>query len=146
MKEKAKAFDLLDALSRSGALSVDHASLHIVIAATHCFDKTLMDTVIQDNVNPIEKVPLLLSFISSSSSPHSLSHPQLERSSLIVASTIHSVEPVELLAAAQVERVSTYSPKLMGADPALLEGSKDEKSPRKTKTKSKSKKKEKVKA
>ena len=54
--EKNKAFDLIDALSRSGALPIDHASLHVVMAATHCFDKTLMDCVIKGNVNPIEKV------------------------------------------------------------------------------------------
>src|SRR6185369_6443003 len=54
--EKNKAFDLLDALSKSGALAIEDASLHVVIAATHCFDRTLLDTVIQANVNPIEKV------------------------------------------------------------------------------------------
>eukprot|EP01128_Nolandella_sp_AFSM9_P006116 TRINITY_DN3077_c0_g1_i1.p1 TRINITY_DN3077_c0_g1~~TRINITY_DN3077_c0_g1_i1.p1 ORF type:complete len:991 (+),score=265.41 TRINITY_DN3077_c0_g1_i1:35-2974(+) len=90
--EKNKAFDLLDALSRSGSLAVDQASLHVVIAATHCFDRSLMNTVIMDNVNPIEKV---------------------ERSSLIIASTIHQVHPEELLTAGQVERVTTYSPHLM---------------------------------
>ena len=72
-KERTKTFDLLDALTKSGAISVDCASLHVVIAATHCFDKSLLNTVIQDNVNPIEKV---------------------ERSSLIVASTIHGVRPM----------------------------------------------------
>jgi hypothetical protein len=41
-----------------------------VIAATHCFDKSLVDTVIEGNVNPIAKV---------------------ERSMLIVASVIHGV-------------------------------------------------------
>ncbi len=37
---------MLDALTKSGALSVDFASLHVVIAATHCFDKSIIDTVI----------------------------------------------------------------------------------------------------
>jgi hypothetical protein len=45
--ERTKAFDLIDALSRSGFLCFDQASLHVVIAATHCFDKTLLNTVIQ---------------------------------------------------------------------------------------------------
>src|SRR5690606_37344030 len=49
--EKNKAFDLLDALTKSGVLSIEHASLHVVLAATHCFDETLMNTVINDNIN-----------------------------------------------------------------------------------------------
>ncbi|MCC7537080.1 MAG: hypothetical protein IT379_12740 [Deltaproteobacteria bacterium] len=94
--EKARAFDLLDALSRSGALPIEDASLHVVLAATHCFDKTLLDTVIQGNVNPIEKV---------------------ERSLMIVASTIHRRPAVELLADDQRSRFLTYSPRL-GPPPA----------------------------
>ena len=88
-KERNKAFDLLDALSRSGSLPIDQASLHIVIAGTHCFDKSLLDTIVQDNVNPIEKV---------------------ERSSLIVATTIHERPAVELLRPEQRARVQEFSP------------------------------------
>jgi hypothetical protein len=87
--EKNKAFDLLDALSRSGSLPIDQATLHIVIASTHCFDKSLLDTVIEDNVNPIEKV---------------------ERSSLIVATTIHNRPVEELVRAEQQGRVREFSP------------------------------------
>ena len=89
--ERNRAFDLLDALSRSGVLPVDEASLHVVIASTHTFDKTLMKTVIQDNVNPIEKV---------------------EKSTLIIASTIHSLPASELIKHEHLERVQKSAPKL----------------------------------
>merc|ERR1719210_1476663 len=69
-QEKDAAFDLLDALTKSGGLQVEHASLHVVVAATHCFDQTVMDTVVQENTNPIE---------------------QVERSTLIMASTVHQL-------------------------------------------------------
>lgn len=91
-KEKNKTFDLLDALTKSGALPIEDASLHVVIAATHRFDKTLLDTVIQDNVNPIEKV---------------------ERSLMIVGSTVFGLPATELLADDQRERFFTTSPKLL---------------------------------
>jgi hypothetical protein len=97
--EKDKAFDLLDALSRSGCLAVDHASLHVVIASTHCFDKTLMATLIQDNQNPIEK---------------------MERSTLIVASAVHKQTPLELTHDEQLARVQAASPSLFKSDLAAL--------------------------
>lgn len=87
-REKQKAFDLLDALSRSGALSFDSASLHVLVAATHVFDESLMDTVISANANPIEK---------------------LERSSLIVAMTVHGTAATSLLSGEHRERVSQFS-------------------------------------
>lgn len=91
--EKNKTFDLLDALTKSGALPVEDATLHVVVAATHRFDKTLVDTVIQDNVNPIEKV---------------------ERSLMIVGGTIFGLPAGELLADDQRERFFAMSPKLLG--------------------------------
>ena len=89
--EKNSAFDLLDALTRSGDLVVE-GDLHVVLGSTQCFDKTLMNTVIQDNCNPIEV---------------------LERSSLIVASCIHDKCAMALVQSSEVERVSTYSPMLL---------------------------------
>jgi len=89
--EKNKAFDLIDALSRSGGIPFDEASLHVVIASTYCFGKSLVNTIIQDNKNPIEK---------------------LERTSLIVANTLHGKPVNNLLIREQRSRVKTYSPML----------------------------------
>ena len=92
VKEHNTAYDLLDALSRSGVLVFDDASLHIVLCATHSFDKSLLNTIVQDNVNPIEKV---------------------ERSTLIIATTIHGKELADdLVNPEQKKRVSEFSPNL----------------------------------
>merc|ERR1712228_656951 len=63
--ERNKAFELLDALSRSGFLPIDCAELHVIIATTHCFDKSLINTVVKDNINPIEKIEKSLLLIGS---------------------------------------------------------------------------------
>jgi len=93
--EKDAAFDLLDALTKSGALPVENASLHIVVAATHCFDKSVLDTVVEDNVNPIDKV---------------------ERSTLIMASTVHQQPVSALIAPDHIEKVQGVSPMLFLED------------------------------
>jgi hypothetical protein len=74
--ERSKAIDLLDALTKSGALPLEDAQLHVVNVVTHCFDKTLMRTVARDNINPIERV---------------------ERTQLIIASVVHDVEDTNKL-------------------------------------------------
>jgi len=91
-EEKKKAFDLLDALSRSGVLSIESASLHVILAATHCFDKTMMDTIVQNNVNPIEPV---------------------ERSLLIVAGVVHGKDTHDMLQPSQVDRIAQFAPQLL---------------------------------
>lgn len=44
--EKNKTFDLLDALTKSGYLPFDYAALHVVVAATHCFNESVMNTLV----------------------------------------------------------------------------------------------------
>ncbi|CAE7698434.1 unnamed protein product [Symbiodinium sp. CCMP2456] len=86
--ETNKAFDLLDALSRSGAEALE-SSLHIVVAATHCFDETILNTLVQQNRNPIEK---------------------MERSMLIMASTLHRKPLDQLIHPGEVDRVRALMP------------------------------------
>lgn len=99
-KEKDAAFDLLDALTKSGVVPVDAASLHIVVAATHCFDKSVTETVVQDNVNPIDKV---------------------ERSTLIMAGTVHQQPASALIKDSQLPRVSAASPMLFCEDECRID-------------------------
>jgi isochorismate synthase EntC len=87
-QEKNRAFALIDALTRSGALRVSDASLHVVMASVHSFEKTIMETVVQDNVNPIERV---------------------EQSTIVLASAIHNTSMTSLLKASQIERINSYS-------------------------------------
>ena len=74
--ERNAAMDLLDALTKSGAYGLENAMLHIIVSCTHGFGKNLMDTLVRDNVNPIEKV---------------------ERSTLIMASEIFGKPAEELV-------------------------------------------------
>jgi len=91
--EKDRAFDLLDALSRSGSLPIACSELHVVVCLTHCFEKDVVSTVIQDNVNPIEK---------------------LEMSTLLLASVVHGVAPKDLIRGSKdVNRLSASFPELL---------------------------------
>ncbi len=87
--ERNTCFDLLDALTNSGCIGFEGATLHIVMASTHCFADNLMNTLVKDNINPIEK---------------------LERSELIVATTIHRRKADDMLVLPEAERAKLYSP------------------------------------
>jgi hypothetical protein len=56
LAEKQRAFDLLDALTRSGGLPVPDTTVHVLLASSHYFDQSLLDTVIRKNVNPLVKL------------------------------------------------------------------------------------------
>jgi hypothetical protein len=90
--EKNMAFDLLDALSRSGSLPLPYSELHVIVCVTHCFEKSVMETVIQDNVNPIEK---------------------LEWSTLLLASIVHGVPANTLISNIDRTRLEASFPAMM---------------------------------
>merc|ERR1712060_498508 len=77
--EKNAAFDLLDALTKSG-------SLHAVLAATHCFDQSIMDTLVHESRNPLDHVLL---------------------SSLIMAATVHEKPTDAIVRESDLERLGT---------------------------------------
>lgn len=64
---------------------MEHSSVHIICAATHCFERSVMDTLVCDNINPLEQVCVrmwwwwwcIICFL------------QLERSALLAASVVH---------------------------------------------------------
>eukprot|EP00985_Skeletonema_marinoi_P009972 scaffold4696_cov154-Skeletonema_marinoi.AAC.1 len=94
--EKNKAFDLLDALSRSGSLAIESSELHVIVAVTHCFEKDIIGTIIQDNINPIQK---------------------LESSTLLFALAIHGVDARDLI------KDESELSRLEGQNPLLLKDS-----------------------
>lgn len=89
--EKNKAFDLIDALTKSGAIELDSASLHVIIAATHNFQNALMGVLVQENVNPIEKV---------------------QASNIIMTSCIHNLKFSEVISPNSFAKVKEFCPHL----------------------------------
>jgi len=87
-KKKNKAFDLLDSITRSGALPYVGGQLHVVTALTHCFEDSLINTLWLESVNPIERV---------------------EATGLIAASVIHQASPLDLVVDSAQERIKKYS-------------------------------------
>lgn len=89
--EREQCFDLLDALSKSGGLPFEGVDLHCIVGFNHCFDKTVIDTLVQDNVNPIERV---------------------EQSQLIIASTLFEKSVAEMVKPSSLASVIEFNPKL----------------------------------
>ena len=89
--EKQRAFALLDALTKSGGLQISCADFHVVIAATHCFESSVMDAIVCHNVNPIDKI---------------------ERSNMITATSVHLRSALDLVKAEELERLFAFSPEL----------------------------------
>jgi len=99
--ERDKAFDLLDALTKSGSLPLSHTSLHVIVCATIKFDESIMDTVIQRNINPIEKT---------------------ECASLVLAGVVHGLPRNDcsaMLKTEHIKRISALSPLLFSELPQI---------------------------
>jgi hypothetical protein len=99
--ERDKAFDLLDALTKSGSLPLSHTSLHVIVCSTIKFDESIMDTVIQRNINPIEKT---------------------ECASLVLAGVVHGLPRNDcsaLLKTEHIKRISASSPLLFSDLPQI---------------------------
>jgi hypothetical protein len=89
--EKQAAFDLLDALTKSGALPLTHAVLHVVVCATHAFADSVVDTVVRGNVNPVERA---------------------ERAAALLCSVAHGAAAAGLVAPDALPRLQAASPAL----------------------------------
>eukprot|EP01033_Poteriospumella_lacustris_P015889 gene15890-11374_t len=82
------AFDLLEALTRSGGLPCEDAELHVVVAATHVFDESVLETVVRRDMNPIEAV---------------------ERSEVIMASVVHGQAGHRLIEGSEASRMQAVT-------------------------------------
>ncbi|KAJ9460387.1 hypothetical protein DIPPA_02834 [Diplonema papillatum] len=60
LNHKLQTMSLLDSLTRTGTLPLVDTVLHIIASNVSAFDKDLMDTLTQDNVNPIDQAELSL--------------------------------------------------------------------------------------
>ena len=93
---KKVAFTLLDALTKSGAILLTHVEFHTFLAATHSFQKTVMDTIVMDNMNPIEA---------------------LEASAMIMNAVVHQVSDVKsLLQPSLISHAETFHKDLLQLD------------------------------
>lgn len=89
--DQSQAIRLLTALSKSGTIPFEHSELHTLVPFTQSFDETLINIVVQEDKNPIDAV---------------------ERSSLVIATTIFNQPAKDLVAQNQVSRLTALFPEL----------------------------------
>ena len=89
-QESRKTFRFLEFLSLRGSLILEEASLHLVVASTHCFDQSLLN-VIKNNVNPVDGIIA---------------------SELIVASVIHRKPAGEIIEPVHLDKAKYLCPQL----------------------------------
>jgi len=98
--ERDRAFDLLDAVTRSGALPLEYCALHLMLASTQVFENAIMRTLVHDNINPIERC---------------------EATQLVIASLLHDVTaPLELARVEQRDRLARATPLLLPGKVILM--------------------------
>eukprot|EP00808_Paulinella_micropora_P022190 g12445.t1 len=95
---KKQAFDLLDALTRSGDIPLEHSDLHIILPVAHSFQQDLLDTLVKRNINPVEKV---------------------ERSVCLLSGVVHRAPVSQLIAPGQAQRLQLEAPELFAAHMAI---------------------------
>ena len=76
MNKKYSTLRLLSYLTKHGVVPIQYSTMHVFMATTHRFDKTLMNVLVQDNINPITLV---------------------ERSAQLIAAAIHNIQPNDVL-------------------------------------------------
>eukprot|EP01060_Flectonema_neradi_P006586 TRINITY_DN1445_c0_g2_i4.p1 TRINITY_DN1445_c0_g2~~TRINITY_DN1445_c0_g2_i4.p1 ORF type:complete len:891 (+),score=195.21 TRINITY_DN1445_c0_g2_i4:43-2673(+) len=87
-KETDGAFDLLDSLTKTADLPLEDTEVHVFLTVTHAFDEIVLENVIKNNENIIESA---------------------EASLLVLASTVHGLEPSHLIKKEAIPRLQNYT-------------------------------------
>jgi hypothetical protein len=120
----------LDALTKSGELLLYDTTVHVVLASTHTFEKSVFHTVTRDNIvrtphHTIQTIIIIVIVTHTQTSRYTMQNPieKCEASAAIVAAALHGVEPRAVVADAHRARIGQFTPKLLAtasaAKPAL---------------------------